>query len=306
MEKDLLLDVRDFSLSFRMYGQGLRSKELNVISGLSLRLRAGEVMAIVGSSGSGKSLLAHAILGILPSNAKTSGEILYQGEPLTEKRLLGLRGREIMFVPQSVNNLDPRMKIGKQVQGIYGTAQKQQEAFAHYGLAKEVAEYYPFQLSGGMARRALISMAVMHQASLVVADEPTPGMSLDMAEETLRNFREMADEGAGVLLITHDIDLALLAADKIAVFYAGTVLEIAPKEDFTGFGEGLRHPYTCALWDALPQNHFRPIEGTQPYAGTVTKGCKFADRCQMFCEKCREEIPLREVRGGEVRCWRAV
>ncbi|MCC8060862.1 MAG: ABC transporter ATP-binding protein [Clostridiales bacterium] len=306
MKEHNLLDIRELSLSFQMY-HGLQEKNnLPVISELSLSLRTGEVMAIVGSSGSGKSLLAHAILGILPKNAELGGEIYYDGSLLTEQRRSSLRGREIMFVPQSVNNLDPTMKVGKQVQGVYGTKKRQQEAFIHYDLPPETAGMYPFQLSGGMARRVLISMTMMQEARLVVADEPTPGMSIDLAEETLKYFRKMADGGAGVLLITHDIDLALLAADRVAVFYAGTIVEIADKEDFAGEGERLRHPYTKALWQALPQNQFRPISGVQPYAGTVTKGCRFADRCAFRGEDCGHDMPLRKIRGGEVRCCRAL
>ena len=304
--KETLLQVDNFTLSFHMYGQGLRRQDLTVISGLSMSLREGEVLAVVGSSGSGKSLMATAIMGLLPRNAETDGEIRYRGQPVTEKLLKPLRGREIVYVPQSVNNLDPRMKVGRQVQGIYGTREQVREVFRRYELSEDVEAMYPFQLSGGMARRVLISMAVMHEAKMVIADEPTPGMSLDMAAETLRHFRRMADDGAGVLLITHDIDLAMLAADRVAVFYAGTIVEIAPREDFTGEGESLRHPYTRALWRALPQSHFEPIAGRQPYAGTVTEGCRFADRCPMAEEACHEDVPLRELRGGEVRCRRAV
>lgn len=306
MEENRLLQVQDFSLSFRMYDSGLRQRELQVISKMSMSVRAGELVAVVGSSGSGKSLLAHAILGILPGNARSKGWICYKGAELTEQRLAKLRGRDIVFVPQSVNNLDPRMKIGAQVRGAYGTREQQQKAFERYGLQPEVADYYPYQLSGGMARRVLISTAVMQKASLVVADEPTPGMSADIAMETLKNFREMADQGAGVLLITHDIDLALMVADRIAVFYAGTIVEIAPRDDFHGDGTDLRHPYTRALWNALPQNGFQPISGCQPYAGLELTGCKFADRCPLFCETCRGELPMRTIRGGEVRCCRAV
>ena len=301
-----ILDVVDYSLSFLMYEKGLRRRQLHVIDQLSMDIRAGEVLAVVGSSGSGKSLMANAILGILPENAITSGEIRYKGTPTSEKLLGGLRGRQIAYVPQSVNNLDPRMKVGSQVVGVYGTKARMREVFRRYGLGPEVEDMYPFQLSGGMARRVLISMAVMHDVELVVADEPTPGMTLEMAADTLKNFREMADRGAAVLIITHDVDLALLAADRVAVFYAGTIVEIAPRADFAGDGAALRHPYTRALWRALPQNQFEPIEGLQPYAGTIRVGCRFADRCPNRTEACGRDMPMRELRGGEVRCCHAV
>ena len=124
------------------------------------------------------------------------------------------------------------MKVGPQVVGVYSTEEKQRKMFQKYQLDKSVEEMYPFQLSGGMARRVLISAAVLETPKLIVADEPTPGLSVDMAMDTLKHFREIANTGTGILLITHDIDLAFEVADRIAVFYAGTVVEISPTEDF--------------------------------------------------------------------------
>ena len=261
---------------------------------------------MVGSSGSGKSLLAHAVLGLLPRNARRSGEIRYRGEILDAKRRRDCLGTEIAYIPQGVDYLDPTMRVGKQVVGLHGTRERQEELFRRYQLPEDTARKYPFQLSGGMARRVLIAAAVMGSPRLIVADEPTPGLSVDLAMETLRHFRTLADEGAAVLLITHDVDLALRAADHMAVFYAGTVLETAPVADFLSGGEALRHPYSRALMAALPQNEFRPLPGTQPYAGHLPSGCLFASRCPLRDEACAGEIPLRMVRGGEVRCVHAL
>ena len=155
-----------------------------------------------------------------------------------------------------------------------------------------------------MARRVLVSTALISEAQLIIADEPTPGMSLDQALEALRLFREMADEGKAVILITHDIDLAIEFADRVAVFYAGTTVETAFASDFKSGPDALRHPYSKALWNALPQNGFLPIEGFQPYAGNLPGGCLFAPRCPYKTPQCIAEIPpIREVRGGEVRCY---
>jgi len=157
-----------------------------------------------------------------------------------------------------------------------------------------------------MARRVLVSTAMLTGAELVIADEPTPGMSLDQALEALKMFREMANRGCGVVLITHDIDLAFEFADRVAVFYAGTTVETAPAADFKAGPDALRHPYSKALWRALPQNGFEPIPGFQPYAGDLPKGCLFAPRCAHCTEECRKHMPsVREVRGGEVRCIHA-
>lgn len=230
---------------------------------------------------------------------------MYQ-KGLRKKELEALRGKEIALIPQSVDYLDPLMRVEKQVIGVYGTKEKQVAAFQRYQLDESVEKMYPFQLSGGMARRVLISTADLDHVKLIVADEPTPGLNVEMAMETLNNFREMADRGCAVLLITHDIDLAFHVADRIAVFYAGTVVEVAPVQDFIDGGkDSLRHPYSKAFIDALPQNDFKPIEGFQPYAGDLPSGCLFADRCPVRSDKCGGEIPMREVRGGEMRCVHA-
>lgn len=300
-----LLTVNNLQISFSMYRAGLKKTDLRVIQSLSLRVDPGEILAVVGSSGSGKSLLAHAILGILPGNASVNGEILYRGETLTPQLQEKYRGNEIMFIPQSVDYLDPLMRIDRQVIGVRGSREKQREAFKRYGLSEETERFFPFQLSGGMARRVLVSTAVIGDPKLIVADEPTPGLDPKMAMETLSSFRQLADAGAGVLLITHDIDLALSVADRIAVFYAGTTFEIAPAADFKAGRCAVRHPYSRALVDALPQGDFKPIDGTQPYAGKLPSGCLFADRCPCRSDACAGNIPMRTVRGGEVRCIHA-
>lgn len=305
MEKKNILSVDDLVVSFSMYKGLFKKENLEVVHSLSLDINEGEIVAVVGSSGSGKSLLAHAVLGLLPKNASTSGKIIYEGEELTDKKRSELLGRKIVFIPQSIDYLDPVMKVGKQVQGVYSTKDRQEELFEKYKLDKSVEDMYPFQLSGGMARRVLVSSALMEMPRLIVADEPTPGLSVDMAMDTLKHFREIADKGAGVLLITHDIDLALHVADRIAVFYAGTIFEIASTKDFLEGRDALRHPYSKEFISALPQNEFKSIEGLQPYAGDIPKGCLYASRCPYVSEKCSGEIPMRELRGGKVRCVNA-
>ena len=303
-----LLEVSDLSVSFRMYDSGLEQQQLPVISSLSLKVLPGEILAVAGSSGSGKSLLASAILGILPGNATVSGSLRFDGEPLTPERQAKLRGAEIALVPQSVAFLDPLMKVGAQVDGHRKPrpTERRRKLFRRFGLPEQTERLYPFQLSGGMARRVLVSTALLTSARLIIADEPTPGMSLEQAEEALAMFRAMADEGKGVVLITHDIDLAFHIADRIAVFYAGTTVETAPAADFRQGPEALRHPYSKALWRALPQHEFRPIPGFQPYAGNLPRGCLFAPRCPCRTAECEKSVPpMQTVRKGEVRCFHA-
>lgn len=306
MEKESVLTVKDLSVSFHMYDKGLEQYDLKVISNLDLEVCPGEIVAIAGSSGSGKSLLAHAVMGLLPENAMLDGDIIYKGRKLNQKDKEKLRGKELALVPQSVSYLDPLMRVGKQVRGRdSGKKNSQKKIFQRLRLKENTEKLYPFQLSGGMARRVLVSTAVLSGAEVIIADEPTPGLDLEMALETLKIFRELADEGKAVILITHDIDLAFHIADRVAVFYAGTTLEIADAKEFQE-GEGmLRHPYSKALWRALPQNGFEPVPGFQPYAKYLPEGCLYFPRCPHRTEECDQKIPMREVRGGQVRCIHA-
>lgn len=306
-EKKVILEIKNLSISFQQYDKGFARTDLDVIRDLNVTIHEGEMVAVVGSSGSGKSLLAHGILGILPYNGALGGTILYDGEELTQKRKEELRGNEIVLVPQSVAFLDPLMKIGLQIRkGKKDPSSKEKlnRIFEGYHLGQEVQELYPFELSGGMNRRVLVSTAMMGNPRLVIADEPTPGLHMKMVRRVMSHFRELADQGAGVLLITHDLEQALEVADRVVVFYAGTTVEDADVKDFAK-EETLRHPYSKALWRALPQNGFQFIGGTQPYVKDMPEGCPFGPRCDRYCEKCKGEIPYRELRGGRVRCLNA-
>lgn len=310
MKKEPILSVKDLGISFSQYTKGLRRRELEVITNLDIDLYEGEILAVVGSSGSGKSLLAHAILGILPDNATTEGNIIYKGKSLSLKDKEKLRGREIVFIPQSVNFLDPLMKVSKQVkisiENKEEANKRQRKIFNKYELDKKVDNLYPFELSGGMARKVLLSTALVSDCKVIIADEPTPGLDEKSLNEALKDFRNIADSGCAILMITHDIEAALKIADKIAVFYAGTTLEIANVNDFKGDGKNLRHPYSKALFNALPQNGFKPIKGSQPMPNELPKGCLFQDRCECISEKCRLIRPnARMVREGMVRCLNA-
>ena len=310
--EETIFRAENLSVSFQRYDQrALKRSELRVISDLSLDAREGEIVALAGASGSGKSLFAHAIMGILPRNATVSGGLYYRGKALDKKWQARLRGREIALIPQSMSFLDPLMCVGVQVAGVKKRDEACQAVFERLGLPSGVERLYPFQLSGGMARRALVATAIISGAQLIIADEPTPGMDTRIALEALRCFREFADEGKSIILITHDIDLAMGIADRLAVFYAGTSVELADAQDFITGEHALRHPYTKALWKALPQNTFEPITGFQPYAGDVSTsaalaGCLFAPRCALKSPECESAVPpMQKLRGGQVRCIHA-
>ena len=287
---ETILSVEHLMISFSQYERGWRKIQLPVIRDLSINIKGHEIVAVVGSSGSGKSLLAHAVMGLLPANASWKGRIAFKGEELTGKRVGELRGRQMVLVPQSVSYLDPLMKVGDQVRrghkdGI--SRARSREVLGRYGLGEDTEELYPFQLSGGMTRRVLISTAVMEKPELVIADEPTPGLHISAAKRVLSHFREIADGGAGVLLITHDLELALQVADRIVVFYAGTNVEEAAVSDFQK-EERLRHPYTRALYRAMPSHGFEVQPGAQPYVKDLPVGCPYGPRCPMADQGCME------------------
>ena len=298
-----VLEVKDMSISFTQYGRGLKQRIVPVIRDLSIAVEEGQIVAVVGSSGSGKSLLAHGILNLLPYNSHMWGDVYFLGSLLTPKRAEQVRGKEIVLVPQGVNYLDPLMQVGPQIRKGRKDPESRARSRAvleRYGLGAETERLYPFELSGGMARRVLIATAAMESPKLIIADEPTPGLDARSAQRVLSHFRELADGGAGVLLITHDLELALTIADRVSVFYAGVTVEEAAAADFT---DGrLRHPYTRALWDALPQNGFRPMPGTQPGPGEAEEGCPFAPRCLRRTAACMGQIPNQIIGEGRVRC----
>ncbi len=262
-----LLQVEHLSVSFQMYDESgsffaAPRRRVPVIDDLSISVHAGEIIAVVGASGSGKTLLADSVMGLFEPNSEVSGDIWFDGVLQDAASLAALRGHGIALVPQSVSSLDPLMKVGKQVEGAGARRDRarrrdrRRALFERYGLGEEVAGLYPHELSGGMARRVLLCSALMEDPKLIVADEPTPGLDLDLAVRAHADLRAFADEGGGVLLITHDIELALSVADRVAVFRDGTVVEETSVENFAA-PELLEHPFSRALWHALPSHGFK-------------------------------------------------
>lgn len=303
-----LLEVENLSISFTQYVQGLNRHDSRVISDLTIDVDESEIVAVLGSSGSGKSLLAHSILGILPYNSHVTGEIRYKGQTLDQDLKEKLRGNEICLIPQSVNFLDPLMKVSEQAIGECKDDKehserkiRQREIFARYGLDESVDNLYPFELSGGMARKVLLSTALIEDPDLLIADEPTPGLDKKSVEETISDIKNLKEHGKGVLLITHEIDAALKTADRIAIFYSGYVIEINDVKNFSS-SETVLHPYTKALIDSLPRNGFKLTEGVQPL-GEIP-GCPYYENCPIRTDRCNKERPeLEEHDGVMIRCF---
>lgn len=267
-----LLTVEHLTVAYRMYDPRARfwrprRAYHDVLRDLTLSVHEGEIVALVGASGSGKSVLADALMGLFDANAVASGEMWFEGRRVAPGDLGSLRGHGISLVPQGVSSLDPLMRVGEQVRGEARGADRrarkedarrrmarQRELFEAYGLAPEVERMYPHELSGGMARRALLMCALMEEPRLLIADEPTPGMDDESAAVAARDLRAFAQDGGGVLLITHDLDFALSVADRLAVFREGTVVEETSVAAFR-CAEALRDPYARELSRAWIRLH---------------------------------------------------
>jgi peptide/nickel transport system ATP-binding protein len=305
-----VLEVNNLSIGFVRYGKGLSRDALLPIRSLDLQVDRGEVVAVVGESGAGKSLLAHAVLGLLPHNARVRGQIRFKGERLTEARKRKLRGRKIALIPQSVGFLNPLRRIGPQawraaVLSGHSKSEALQSvnlAFKRYLLGGDVNRMFAHQLSGGMARRVLTAMATAGRADLIIADEPTTGLDRQTIRESLNHLRGLADHGKGVMIITHDIAAALTIADKVAVFHSGTTVEVAPASAFNGSAK-LHHPYSRMLWSCMPQNSFIASDDKDAPLPTSGNGCSYLSMCGQSTPRCQEKRPeFRQIENALVRC----
>ncbi len=271
-----LLRIEHLSVSFRRYDDSATSFfraqrcENSVVHDLSLSVYQGEMVAVIGESGSGKSVLADAIMGMYEPNADVTGIISFEGRMLSAPDIASLCGHGISYVPQHLTSLDPLMKVGKFVregtppkqrgrrertQWKRERVRRQKELFERFGLPEEAAAMYPHELSGGMARRVLVCSALIDNPKLIIADEPTSGLDRNLALSALGDFRDFANSGGGVLLITHDIELALQTADRIAVFKDGMIVEETAAANFAS-PELLQSEYARMLWHALPEHDF--------------------------------------------------
>jgi peptide/nickel transport system ATP-binding protein len=259
-----VLTIDQLSLQLPLYASWWKRDWATCLDGFSLKACAGEVHAVVGASGAGKSLFAYAIMGLLPTTARLDGQICYQGKPLDAARQRQLRGRELALIPQSLNALDPLVRTQRQVvwaaqragQPATSAWQSAQQALEHYQLDCRAQKAFAHELSGGMARRVLTAMAHVSQAKLIIADEPTVGLDPHQRQRVLNALRALADQGKSVMLITHDLRHALPIADCVTIMRDGKHVETAPARAFEGPGSSLTSAYSQALWLALPDNDF--------------------------------------------------
>ncbi|MEU7106817.1 ABC transporter ATP-binding protein [Streptomyces sp. NPDC046215] len=274
-------------------------RDIAAVSDASFDLRPGECLALVGESGCGKSVLASALLGLLPRNATTAGQALAGGIDLlaADERTLArtVRGRRVGLVPQSPSaHLTPVRTVRSQLRetvreltGARKTALRQatEAAAERAAFPADHLDRYPHQLSGGLAQRAATALALVGDAPLLLADEPTTGLDRDLVDRTVDELRRHADAGHALLMITHDLAAAERIADRVAVMYAGRVVELTDARAFFGT-PGPRHPYARGLLDALPERAFAPIPGMPPELGDLPEGCAFAARCARTTSAC--------------------
>ncbi|RYJ29897.1 dipeptide transport ATP-binding protein DppD [Streptomyces sp. L-9-10] len=290
-----MLSVRGLGVRFRMRG----GRHIAAVTDAGFDLAAGECLALVGESGCGKSVLASALLGLLPGNAQTTGSAVLDGIDLlaADERTLArtVRGRRVGLVPQSpAAHLTPvrtvRAQLEETVRELTGTRGRELHRAAEAAADRAAfpaghLDRYPHELSGGLAQRAATALALIGDAPLLLADEPTTGLDRDLVDRTADELRRHADEGRALLMITHDLAAAERIADRVAVMYAGRIVELADARRF--FGEpGPRHPYARGLLNALPERAFVPIPGLPPELGELPAGCAFAPRCERATDLC--------------------
>lgn len=305
-----VLSVRGLSVRFRMPG----GRRVAAVTDARFDVAAGECLALIGESGCGKSVLASALLGLLPGNAQTAGRALLGDLDLlaADERAFArtVRGRLIGLVPQSpAAHLTPVRTVRSQLEetvaeltGVRGRTALREAAEAAAERAAFPVDHldrHPHELSGGLAQRAATALALVGDAPLLLADEPTTGLDRDLVDHTVDELRRHVDKGGGrgLLMITHDLAAAERIADRVAVMYAGRIVELADATAFFGT-PGPRHPYSRGLLDALPDRAFAPIPGLPPELGALPDGCAFAARCDRASDACATLPPLR----GEVAC----
>ena len=307
----VMLDIIDLKAHFPT-PDGL----VKAVDSVDLQIEDNERLGLIGETGSGKTVLGMSIIRLLPPSAIVEGRMIYKGRDLlrlTEEEMRRLRGKEIAMILQNpTTSLNPVLKIGDQIAEVIslhlGLGKREAKARAVQMLeaamipeAERRAEQYPHELSGGMKERVMIAMGLASHPSFVIADEPTKGLDARTKAEIVNLIRDMT-AGRSMLMITHDLAAAGEICDRIAVLYAGEILEEAGAETILSDPQ---HPYTQGFIRSLPSQGLHPISGSSPSLIDPPSGCRFHPRCPYVMEICKREHPqmIRLERGHSSRCY---
>ena len=315
----MLLDVKNLRTEFKT-----KKGIVHAVDDVSFHVDKGEILGLVGESGSGKSVTSLSVMGLLQDPGKIAGgEILYNGEDLRNKskeELQEIRGNRISMIFQDpMTSLNPVYKIKYQIMEsiLRHTKMSKKEAYERavqmlelVGIpsARERAEDYPHQMSGGMRQRVMIAMALACDPELLIADEPTTALDVTIQAQILELLDSMRKKfNMAVLLITHDMGVVSEMADRVAVMYCGKIMEEATADELF---ENPLHPYTIGLLKSIPRLEAEDdgplymIKGMVPNPLHMPAGCPFSDRCENCMERCKKEMPqLKEYNGHKVRCF---
>ncbi|MEW2519425.1 ABC transporter ATP-binding protein [Actinacidiphila alni] len=322
-DSGVLLDVRDLHVEFRT-----RDGVAKAVNGVNYSVAEGETLAVLGESGSGKSVTAQAIMGILdsPPGFVTKGEIVFQGRDLlklgAEERRKVRGAKMAMIFQDALSSLNPVLTVGEQLGEMFtthqGMSKKDSRAKAvelmdrvRIPAAAERVKQYPHQFSGGMRQRVMIAMAMALEPDLIIADEPTTALDVTVQAQVMDLLAELQRElNMGLILITHDLGVVADVADKIAVMYAGRIVETAPVHEIY---KAPAHPYTKGLLQSIPRldqkgQELYAIKGLPPNLLRIPPGCAFNPRCPQARDRCRTEVPplyeVGPVRASACHYWK--
>lgn len=320
MPQEALLDIEQLNVAFME-----RDRRVTALRDISFQLYSGEILGLVGESGCGKSLTSLSVMKLLPQNAKiVNGDIRIDGSSVTrmsESEMKSLQGNVISMIFQdAMTALNPLIAVGRQIEEPLllhrrsSAAQRRQrviELLQSLGIPEPEANFekYPFQLSGGMRQRIMIAMALACNPKVIIADEPTTALDVTIQAQILDLLKRIRSEyGTSILLITHDMGVIADMADRVAVMYAGNIVEIASAEDLF---EHPAHRYTVGLLNSTPDveseqsGDLKTISGTVPDLYNQPSGCAFHPRCEHATDICRREIPplTTKERNHVAACW---
>ncbi|WP_048092914.1 ABC transporter ATP-binding protein [Geoglobus acetivorans] len=309
----MLIEIKNLETHFIS-----RKGVVKAVDRVTMSFDSGEFISVVGESGCGKSTLAYSIMRLIsPPGRITGGAVRFDGRDLlslSEEAMRDLRGKEIGMVFQDpMTSLDPLERIGDQmIETILAHKDMDRndarelagDMLEKVGLPRNRLNYYPHQLSGGQRQRIMIAMAVMLNPKLLIADEPTTALDVIVQEKIMDLLDGLKSEGKAIMLITHDFALASERSDKIAVMYAGWLVEYGSAEKLVN--EPL-HPYSKGLIQSVPDlwidREIKPLPGSPPDLSNPPEGCRFRPRCRFAKEVCRKEPPSTIVDGRVVKCW---